>query len=108
MLTNAETGLIRKAEEAEGRVADFGTEASRLKAKASQAVGDAVAEAKRLANNGRRAAENLLNDTSERVKRDPLRSVATTFAIGVGIGALAAGCLAWKRSANNSKQSTEH
>jgi ElaB/YqjD/DUF883 family membrane-anchored ribosome-binding protein len=63
--------------------------ASRLKTAASHAVEDAVTEAKRFARHSRYAAEDLMEDTAHRVKRDPLRSVALGFAIGLGVGALA-------------------
>jgi ElaB/YqjD/DUF883 family membrane-anchored ribosome-binding protein len=66
-----------------------GDEASRLKTVASHAVEDAVTEAKRLAKRSRYAAEDLMEDAAHRVKRDPLRSVALGFAIGLSIGALA-------------------
>jgi hypothetical protein len=43
-----------------------------------------------LAKRGRYAAEDLMEDATHRVKRDPLRSVVLGFALGVGMGALAA------------------
>ena len=46
-------------------------------------------EARRIAKRGRYAAEDLVDETTYRIKRDPLRSVAITFAIGLGVGALA-------------------
>src|SRR5262249_51630798 len=63
--------------------------ASRLKTAASHAVEDAVTEAKRFAKRGRYAAEDLMEDTAHRVKRDPLRSVGFGFAVGFSLGALA-------------------
>jgi ElaB/YqjD/DUF883 family membrane-anchored ribosome-binding protein len=81
--------LLGKAVHAGERVIQVGAEASRLKVKASHAVEDAMTEARRLAKRGRYAAEDLVDETAHRIKHDPLRSVAITFAVGLGIGALA-------------------
>jgi hypothetical protein len=70
-------------------------------------VGDALAGGKQLAGRGRHAAENFANDTAERVKREPLRSVAATFAIGFGVGALA-GCLVWRKAVSKSNRVKEN
>ena len=78
-------------------MAHLGAEASRLKETTSHAVEGAIAGGKRLAVRGRHAAEQLANDTAERVKADPLRSLAATFAVGLGVGLLAAGCVAWRK-----------
>jgi hypothetical protein len=43
---------------------------------------------RRAAKQGGDAAEELLNDTAERLQRHPLLTVATTFAVGVTAGAL--------------------
>ena len=89
MSENEKSGLLGKAVHAGERVVELGAEASRLKVRASHAVGDAVTEARRLAKRGRYAAEDLVDETAYRIKRDPLRSVAITFAVGLGVGALA-------------------
>jgi ElaB/YqjD/DUF883 family membrane-anchored ribosome-binding protein len=89
MQGNENNSLLEKAMHVgEGLVGVRG-EASRLKTAASHAVEDAVAEAKRFAKRGRYAAEDLMEDAAHRVKRDPLRSVAFGFALGLSIGALA-------------------
>ena len=81
--------LLGKAVLAGERVMHIGAEAARLKTRASTAVEDAMIEARRIAKRGRYAAEDLVDETTYRIKRDPLRSVAITFAIGLGVGALA-------------------
>jgi ElaB/YqjD/DUF883 family membrane-anchored ribosome-binding protein len=81
--------LLGKAVHAGERVVELGAEAARLKVRASHAVEDTMVEARRLAKRGRYAAEDLVDDAAYRIKRDPLRSVAITFAVGLGIGALA-------------------
>jgi len=57
--------------------------------RASHAVEDAMTEARRMAKRGRYVAEDLVDETAHRIKRDPFRSVAITLAVGLGIGALA-------------------
>ena len=47
-----------------------------------------MTEAKRFAKRGRYAAEDFIDDAAYRVKRDPFRSMALGFAIGLSLGAL--------------------
>jgi ElaB/YqjD/DUF883 family membrane-anchored ribosome-binding protein len=89
MEENEKSSLLGKAMHAGERLVEMGGEAVRLKSAASHAVEDAVTEAKRLAKRSRYAAEDLIADTAHRVKRDPLRSVALGFVIGLATGALA-------------------
>src|SRR3977135_4456133 len=96
MADQEKSSLFGKAVHAGERVVELGAEAARLKVRASHAVEDTMVEARRLAKRGRYAAEDLVDETSYRIKRDPLRSVAVTFAVGLGIGALA-GWLAGRR-----------
>ena len=86
MEQNQETSLLGKAAHVGEQLADLGNEA---KTNASQAFEDAVTGAKRFAKRSRYAAEDLMEDTAHRVKRDPFRSVGLGLAIGFGIGALA-------------------
>jgi ElaB/YqjD/DUF883 family membrane-anchored ribosome-binding protein len=86
---NEKSSLIGKAMHVGERLVEMGGGASRLKTATSHAVEDAVTETKRFAKRGRYAAEDLMEDAAHRVKRDPLRSVALGFAIGLGMGALA-------------------
>jgi ElaB/YqjD/DUF883 family membrane-anchored ribosome-binding protein len=89
MEQNEKSSLLGKAMDIGERLAGVGDEASRLKTAASHAIEDAVTEAKRFAKRSRYAAEDLMEDAAHRVKRDPLRSVALGFAIGLATGALA-------------------
>jgi ElaB/YqjD/DUF883 family membrane-anchored ribosome-binding protein len=88
MQGNDNSSLLEKAMHVGERLAEVRGEASHLKTAASHAVEDAVTEAKRFARRGRYAAEDLMEDAAHRVKRDPLRSVAFGFALGISIGAL--------------------
>ena len=89
MEQNEKSSLLGKAMDVGERLAGVRDEASRLKTAASHAVEDAVTEAKRFAKRSRYAAEDLIEDAGHRVKRDPLRSVALGFALGLAMGALA-------------------
>src|SRR5262245_37784433 len=89
MKENEKSSLFDKAIHAGERLVEVGGEAARLKTAASHAAEDAVREAKRLAKRSRYAAEDLMEDAAHRVKRDPLRSVAFGFALGLSFGALA-------------------
>jgi ElaB/YqjD/DUF883 family membrane-anchored ribosome-binding protein len=89
MEENDKSSLLGKAVHVGERLREVGGEVTRLKTEASQAVEDAVTEAKRLAKRSRYAAEDLIDDAAHRVKRDPLRAVALGFAIGLSMGALA-------------------
>lgn len=89
MPENDKRSLLGKAVKVGGRVMEAGAEASRLKVRATHAVEDAVTEARRLAKRSRYAAEDLVDDAQYRIKRDPLLSVAITFAVGLGVGVLA-------------------
>ena len=86
MEENDKSSLLGKARE---RLMEAGSEVSRLKTEASQAVEDRVVAARRLARRGRYAAEDLIDDAAHRVKRDPLRAVAIGLVVGLGVGALA-------------------
>jgi ElaB/YqjD/DUF883 family membrane-anchored ribosome-binding protein len=76
------------AEKTAGHIADSARQASC----ATNAVADAIEEGmgvlKRTAKQGGDVAEELLNDTSERLQRHPLVTVAVTFAIGITAGAV--------------------
>jgi ElaB/YqjD/DUF883 family membrane-anchored ribosome-binding protein len=97
MAENDESSLLKKARQVGEQVAQAAAEASRLKDVASNAVEDAVTEARRFAKRSRNAAEDLVDEAAHRIKRDPLRSVALGFAIGLGVGILT-GLLASRRT----------
>jgi ElaB/YqjD/DUF883 family membrane-anchored ribosome-binding protein len=83
--TMSQTVLDRTAE----RIAESARQASR----ATSAVADAKTEdgvgvVKRAAKQGGDAAEEFLNDTTQRIQRHPMLTVVTTFAVGFTAGAL--------------------
>jgi ParB-like chromosome segregation protein Spo0J len=74
------------------RTAERIAESTRQASRATSAIGDAVEDgvevARRAAKQGGDAAEEFLDDTTERLKRHLVLTVAPTFAVGVTSGAL--------------------
>jgi hypothetical protein len=54
----------------------------------ADAIEDGVGVVRRAAKQGGDAAEEFLNDTSQRIQRHPVLTGATTFAIGLTAGTL--------------------
>jgi ElaB/YqjD/DUF883 family membrane-anchored ribosome-binding protein len=76
----------KASREAEQRLAHFGKEAVRMKAAMAEKVEDGMNTARRAVKQGYRAAEDLADDTTHRIKRDPLRAVGLCFVAGVAAG----------------------
>ena len=77
------------------KVTDVGTAAAQLEAgvgRVKDAVADAVEDsidaAKRPLKQGRRAAEDLVDDAEHQVKQHPLSTLGAFFGIGLGLGAV--------------------
>lgn len=70
------------------QMAESAQQASRVSGAIADAIDNGVKVAKRAAKQGGDAAEELLNDTTERLQRYPLLTVVSVFAIGVGAGTL--------------------
>ncbi|MGA2456746.1 MAG: hypothetical protein ABSF85_04205 [Terriglobales bacterium] len=74
------------------RTADHIGESARRASCATSAIADAIEDGmgvvRRAAKQGGDAAEEILNDTTQRLQRHPLLTVATTFAVGVAAGTL--------------------
>ena len=74
------------------RAADHIGESARRASCATSAIADAIEDGmgvvRRAAKQGGDAAEEILNDTTQRLQRHPLLTVATTFAVGVAAGTL--------------------
>jgi ElaB/YqjD/DUF883 family membrane-anchored ribosome-binding protein len=78
--------VSKVAREAEERLTHFGKKAVRMKATIAEAIEDRVNTTRRAVKHGYRAAENFVDDTTHRIKRDPLRALAFTFVAGVTAG----------------------
>lgn len=80
--------LLEKAAHAGAQVAQAAVAAERVKERINHAVEDSVTAARRTARRTRYAAEDLVDETAYRIKREPLRAVAVMFSVGFGLGAL--------------------
>ncbi|HLW89403.1 MAG TPA: hypothetical protein VKR57_12990 [Terriglobales bacterium] len=80
------TVLDRTAE----HIAESAHHASRATSAVADAIEDGVGVARRAAKQSGDAAEEFLNDTTQRIQRHPVLAVATTFAAGFTAGALIA------------------
>jgi ElaB/YqjD/DUF883 family membrane-anchored ribosome-binding protein len=74
--------LERTAEQ----VTDSARQASRATNAIADAIEDGVGVVRRAARQSGDAAEELLNDTTQRIQRHPVLTVATTFAVGLAAG----------------------
>jgi ElaB/YqjD/DUF883 family membrane-anchored ribosome-binding protein len=90
--------LLGRTAAAGAQVAHIGLEAARMKGRVEHVMEDGVTAARRAVKRGRYAAEDLLDETSYRVKRNPLSAIAVSFCVGVGIGAI----VIWIASRNHS------
>jgi ElaB/YqjD/DUF883 family membrane-anchored ribosome-binding protein len=74
------------------RTAENIAETTRQACRASSAIADAIEDSvgvvRRAAKQGGDAAEEFLNDASQRVGRHPALTIATTFALGLAAGTL--------------------
>jgi len=68
-------------------IAESAQQASRATNAVADAIGNGVGAARRAARQGGDAAEEFLNDTTQRIQRHPVLMVATTFAVGLTAGA---------------------
>jgi hypothetical protein len=76
-------------------------QASRATSAVANAIQDGVGVVRRVAQRGVDAAEELLNDTTQRMQRHLVLTVATTFAVGFTAGTLI-GCMMKRRQSAES------
>lgn len=97
---NSETNSrMSEALETAGKIAEVGVDFRLLKKRLENAVEDAVLEAERMAKHGRRAMEDVMEDTTYRIKKNPWQSVGYAAGAAFGIG-LCAGWFTSRRSAH--------
>ena len=70
------------------QITETARKASRATSAVADAFGDGVEAARRAAKQGGDAAEEFIDDTTKRLQRHPIETVAVTFAIGVAAGIL--------------------
>jgi hypothetical protein len=71
-------------------IAESAHQASRATNAVADAIEDGVGVVKRVAKQGSDAAEEFLNDTTQRIQRHPVLTAAATFAVSLTAGALIA------------------
>lgn len=69
-------------------IAESARQASRVSNAVADAIEDSVGVVKRAAKQGGDAAEEFLDDTTRRIERHLVLTVATTFAVGLATGTL--------------------
>ena len=75
-------------ERAAEHIAESAHQASRATNAVADAIKDGVGVVRRAAKRGGDAAEELLDDTTQRIQRHPALTIATTFAAGFTAGAI--------------------
>jgi ElaB/YqjD/DUF883 family membrane-anchored ribosome-binding protein len=80
--------VLNKVVEVGAAAAQMGAGVERVKETVADAVEDGINTAKRAVKQGRRAAEDLVDDAEYQVKQRPLSAVGVSFAIGLGLGAM--------------------
>jgi ElaB/YqjD/DUF883 family membrane-anchored ribosome-binding protein len=79
--------VLEKAIEVGAAVAKMPAGAGSLKEAVADAVENGISTAKRAVKQGRRAAEDLVDDAEHKLKQHPLSAVGLSFGIGLGVGA---------------------
>jgi ElaB/YqjD/DUF883 family membrane-anchored ribosome-binding protein len=79
-----QTEMLEKTIEVRNQL---GAEVKRVKEAVADAVDNGVVAAKRKVKQGRRAAEDLVDDAEYRVKQHPFSALGVSFGIGMGLGA---------------------
>ncbi len=80
-------GFLNGVVNTAGQFAKAGLKVEEIKEKVSHAIEDGMVDARRMVKRGRYAAEDLVEDTAHRIKKDPWVSVGITFGVGVVFGA---------------------
>ena len=80
----SQTVVERTAE----HIAETAQQASRATCAVADAIEDGVGVLRHAAKQGGDAAEEFLNDTTQRIQRHPVLTIATTFAVGFTAGTL--------------------
>jgi ElaB/YqjD/DUF883 family membrane-anchored ribosome-binding protein len=78
-------------EKADAQVAESIHKLSRATSAMAEAIDESVGVMKRAIKRGSDAAEELVDDATQRIKRHPVEATAATFALGVIVG----GFISW-------------
>jgi len=80
--------VLDKAMEVDAAVAQMRALSGHMKEAVADAAEDGISAAKRAVKQGRRTAEDLVDDAEYQVKQHPLSAVGVSFGIGLGLGAV--------------------
>ncbi len=80
--------VLEKVIDVGATAAQLGAGVGRMKEAVADAVEDGINVAKRAVKQGRREAEDLVDDTEYQVKQHPFSAVGVSFGIGLGLGAV--------------------
>jgi ElaB/YqjD/DUF883 family membrane-anchored ribosome-binding protein len=84
--TKEETMSPTVFEKTAEHITESAHQASRATTAVADAIEDGVGVVRRAARQSGDAAEELLNDTTQRIQRHPMLTIATTFAVGLTAG----------------------
>ena len=98
-ITDKKNGVLKNAFDLAEQIVPAALDVDRLKERATLAIDDGMADAKRMVKRGVYAAEDLVEDTAHRIKKDPFASVGITFVVGMGLGIFVGWLIARKAKA---------
>jgi len=98
-VNNEGKSRVRDALETAGNVVEAGLDVAKLKKRVGNAVEEAIDDAQRLAKQGQYALEDVMDDTTHYIKKNPWQSVGYAAGAGIGVGLLAGWLMA--RRTNN-------
>ena len=100
-------GFMSKALHAREQVTNFGHEATRMKNAVSNAISDTLEDGKRevrrAVKRSYHAAEDFVDETAQRVKHNPISSVALAFGVGAVCGVVCTGIIRKVSNGNHAK-----
>lgn len=82
-------GMVEKGARALPEMDDVADQVSRVRSIITDAVDDGVQSAMKAIRQGRQVAADALDDATDAVRSNPMRSVGAVLAAGIVIGALA-------------------
>ncbi len=80
--------VLDKVTDVTATAAQLGAEVRRMKESVVDAVDNGINAAKRAVKQGRRAAEDFVDDAEYKVKQHPLKALGVSLGVGLGLGAV--------------------
>lgn len=98
-VNSEEKSRLKEALETAGKIAETGIDVALLKKRVEYAVEDAVMDAERIARHGKRAVEDVVEDATYYIKKNPWQSVGYAAGAALSVGLLAG----WLATRQNGK-----